>query len=253
MLSKSAPPYRRFRFVVVVEGFTKSIFPCDNLRMGRNIDEIPPLELLVIQSDYEARKITVPELRKKHNLSDIGLRTLMTREGWELRRRPNGMAPKNPVGRPRIYDPDIHPEWAKGFFMLGWTWKRVSEAMRIPEKTLKDWAGTYSEFSDAVNFGRSGSDVDVVESLYNRAIGYAHKEEKIFCHQGHVTRVETRKYYAPDVRAQEIYLSRRRPEVWRESKNVDVTDRTLRREVPANFEIEIEADFEEVVAGQLEV
>lgn len=211
--------------------------------MGRNIDEITPLELLVMRRDYEAREISVPEWRKKYDVSDIGLRTLRKRHGWRSRRQEPEPPPKKPVGRPRIYDPDVHPEQIKGLALLGLTWKRMSEIVMIPEKTLKNWTLTYPEFKDAVSVGRELADVDVVRGLYERATGYEVEEDKIFNVEGELKRVKLIKHYPPDVRAQTTWLSRRQPEVWRESKNVDFTDRTLRTSIPSAEPVTDEENF----------
>lgn len=218
--------------------------------MGRDITKITPLELLEIQQAYENKTMTVPKLRQYYGISDVGLRKLRKRHGWKLRRKPKAPQPKKPVGRPSGYDSVKHPTQAKELFLLGLTFPEVAKKMMVPEGTLRSWARTYPDFSRAIADGRENADKEVAKSLFARATGYTVKEEKIFCYQGEVTRVETLKHYPPDVRAQEIWLARRRPEVWRESRNVDLTARALRTELPVAEPVTDEQEFQELVEAQ---
>ena len=84
---------------------------------------------------------------------------------------------------------------------------------------------------------RSAADARVAESLYHRAVGYAHKAEEIKVINGEVVRVRTTKRYPPDVTACIFWLKNRQRAKWRgrpdpEVPAVDFRE-MLRREVEA--------------------
>ena len=62
----------------------------------------------------------------------------------------------------------------------------------------------------------------VAESLYHRARGYVHEEDKIFQHEGMPVIVPTMKHYAPDTNACSLWLRNRQPDKWRDQKNISL-------------------------------
>ena len=52
-------------------------------------------------------------------------------------------------------------------------------------------------------------------------MGYSHENEKIFCHQGAVTRVSTIEHYPPDTTAAIFWLKNRQTAHWRDKKEVE--------------------------------
>ena len=52
---------------------------------------------------------------------------------------------------------------------------------------------------------------------FERAKGYTHKSEQVFCYLGKIKRATIIKQYPPDTVACIIWLKNRRPEVWREN------------------------------------
>ena len=71
------------------------------------------------------------------------------------------------------------------------------------------------EFSKVLSAAKEEADLAVINSLYHRALGYSHPEEKIFCNEGQVTRVETVKHYPPDTAAGVFWLTNRQRQAWR--------------------------------------
>ena len=67
------------------------------------------------------------------------------------------------------------------------------------------------------------ADERVEAALYERARGYSHKDVDIKCFEGHVIKTPYIKHYPPDVQAAMFWLKNRKPEVWRDKVDVDVS------------------------------
>lgn len=66
---------------------------------------------------------------------------------------------------------------------------------------------------------------DLVEaSLFSRAVGYSHPDEKLYLIDNKIERAKTTKHYAPDTTAAIFWLKNRQPDKWRENYQFDVHD-----------------------------
>lgn len=94
----------------------------------------------------------------------------------------------------------------------------MADVIGVSEQTLNSWKEKHPSFLESIKKGKAQADANVAERLYERAMGYSHPEEKIFCNQvatriekgiGEdktvttsvkqvVTRVNTIKHYPPD-------------------------------------------------------
>ena len=63
----------------------------------------------------------------------------------------------------------------------------------------------------------------VEASLFRRATGYSHPEEKVFFNQGEIITHPITKYYPPDTQDAMFWLRNRQPEDWKEKTEGDVT------------------------------
>lgn len=129
---------------------------------------------------------------------------------------------KNPNGRPSKYK-DIDLELVKRLAMLGLTDKEIAKSLNIAESTLNLYKKKHKRFSESLKNGKEIADAKVAESLYKRACGYEHPEEKIFCSEGEIVRANTIKHYPPDTAAAFIWLKNRQPEKWRDKREVEDT------------------------------
>ena len=91
----------------------------------------------------------------------------------------------------------------------------LAEFFEISVSTLKRWCKKYPSFGEAINKGKEESDFNVVKSLYSRAVGYSHPEEKVFMHDGEPVIVNTTKHYPPDTVACLAWLNNRQRDTWR--------------------------------------
>lgn len=117
------------------------------------------------------------------------------------------------------------PEYAKiaekVYARLHATDKDVAAILSVSVSTIVKWTKENPDFAEARARGKSVADDKVEASLFQRAIGYSHPEEKVFCNQGEVTKVETTKHYPPDATAMIFWLKNRRPQAWRERHDVN--------------------------------
>ena len=129
---------------------------------------------------------------------------------------------------------------AEGLLRLG-AWARdglsdeqISASMGIVPSTLYAWKRDHSEISEALKKGKDVIDVQVENALLKRALGYTFTEttreritdydpdtgEKIGTHL-EITKTVV-KEVQPDTTAQIFWLKNRRPETWRDKKDIGV-------------------------------
>lgn len=134
---------------------------------------------------------------------------------------------KKKMGRPSIFN-DTVKEQIYQMYKLGLTDKQVADVIGVCPKTLENWKQD-KDFLLALKDIKAVADSMVEVSLFKRATGYSHKEEKVFCNaNGEVTKVETIKHYAPDITAMIFWLKNRQPEKWREKNEVELAVQSIK-------------------------
>ena len=130
---------------------------------------------------------------------------------------------KKKAGAPTKYKPE-YCELATNYCLLGATDVDLAEFMEVNESTIHLWKKTHPEFSKAIKEGKEIADSKVAQSLYNRALGYSHKETKIATHEGQITdSKEFIKHYAPDPTSCIFWLKNRQKDKWRDKQDVGLT------------------------------
>jgi len=110
---------------------------------------------------------------------------------------------------------------------LGMTDTQMSEFFEVSEVTLNSWKKKDPLFLKSLKNGKRVSDENVKVSLYHRAVGYSHPEEKTFCNNGEIVTHETIKHYPPDPTSMIFWLKNRQPGKWRDKQHVEVDVLTL--------------------------
>lgn len=105
--------------------------------------------------------------------------------------------------------------------LLGATDVQLADFFGVCEKTIHNWAAEEPEFKAARRRGKMIADAEVSNSLYQRANGYSHPEEKIFCQDGQIVRANTTRHYPPETIACIFWLKNRQPEDWRDKTDID--------------------------------
>lgn len=124
--------------------------------------------------------------------------------------------------------------WARD----GLTDEQMAKNMNISASTFYDWKKKYSEISEALKKNKAIVDYEVENALLKRALGYSYTETTKERHYNEnkneyemIVTKEVTKQVVPDTTAQIFWLKNRKPDMWRDKKDVDVsknTDDTLK-------------------------
>ena len=125
------------------------------------------------------------------------------------------------AGRPANYKKE-YDEQAYKLCLLGATDKEMADFFNVKEQTINNWKKNHPSFFESIKRGKIVADANVAKSLYNRALGYYHPEDKIFNDNGEPIIVPTVKHYPPDPTAAIFWLKNRKPAEWREKRDVQV-------------------------------
>lgn len=107
----------------------------------------------------------------------------------------------------------------EGWARDGLTDEQISSNMGITTSTLYVWKNKYSEISEALKRGKEVIDRQVENALLKRALGYKYDEVTI---EGGVETKRVTKEVVPDTTAQIFWLKNRKPDAWRDKKDVDL-------------------------------
>ncbi len=100
--------------------------------------------------------------------------------------------------------------------LLGLTDERIAELLHVSTAVLNKWRKQQPGFARAFERGRDLADAKIAKALYQRALGYSHKAEKIsFGKDGEVLRAAYTMHYPPDAACLAFYLSNRTRALWR--------------------------------------
>lgn len=129
---------------------------------------------------------------------------------------------KDKGGRPTKYKQE-YTRIAKKMCELGATDFDVVQALGVSRSTFYKWRHEHGEFSDALKAGKACADERVEMSLYRKAVGYEHEAVKIFQFQGQEVVVPYTEIQHPDTTAAIFWLKNRKPEEWRDKKEISVS------------------------------
>lgn len=118
----------------------------------------------------------------------------------------------------------------------GRSFEETAEIIGISTSTLYLWVNEKQEFSIAFREARAIADDLVEAALFQRAIGYKHKAQKWFQHEGHSWAEEYQEQYPPDTKAAQFWLTNRRPKDWRDKQHIEHSG-----------EIENKSDLQEIL------
>jgi hypothetical protein len=148
-------------------------------------------------------------------------------------RRPEAPKQKRRPGRPSKYKPEF-AERVTDYCLLGATNEELARIFKVRDTTIPEWIDRYPEFAEAIKKGREIADANVAKALYRRAIGWTQPAVKI------ATKIEVlpdgtevksehivpyTEHFPPDTAAAFIWLKNRRPDLWRDRKEVSSTSK----------------------------
>jgi hypothetical protein len=148
-------------------------------------------------------------------------------------------------GRPSKYDEKYHPKLAYFMALARLKDSQIAEQLNIALSTLSKWKNEHPEFMESLKRGKEDPDDAVQGALIKRALGYQVEEvtkerRKIYDDDGNeigTEMVPTKvvvKDMAPDTTACIFWLKNRRPEQWREKKEIEMDIYVLK---PEQYEV----------------
>lgn len=119
--------------------------------------------------------------------------------------------------------------WARN----GLTDEQIAKNLGISKDTFYKYKKEYTDFSDSLKRGKEVIDVEVENALLKRALGYKYNEvtkelivdKETGEEELKVTKVVT-KEVVPDTTAQIYWLKNRKPEDWRDKKEIEHSGNT---------------------------
>lgn len=93
--------------------------------------------------------------------------------------------------------------------------RAIAQSLGIKRETLWAWKKANPKITNVLQEAEEERLNKVEHSLYERAIGYEHKETKMFCYKGSIVSEDTIKRYPPETAAIQYYLNNRNPEKWK--------------------------------------
>lgn len=125
---------------------------------------------------------------------------------------------KKKNGRPTAYKEEYN-EQVRKLCLLGATDERIGNFFNVSEATVNNWKIQHPRFFESIREGKEVADANVANALYNKAIGFSHKEMKVFNNQGEILTHEVDKHYPPDTGAAFIWLKNRGG--WKDKQEVE--------------------------------
>ena len=118
----------------------------------------------------------------------------------------------------------------QGWARDGLSNEQIAHNIGINKDTLYEWQKRFSDFSDALKKGKEVVDREVENALLKRALGYEYDEvtqEPVTDKDTGITemRVTKRvtKQIVPDVTAQSFWLKNRKPDEFRDKRDVELS------------------------------
>lgn len=125
-------------------------------------------------------------------------------------------------GRKGYWIPEF-VERAYKLALLGLTDEQIGIAFGVARTVIDYWKQHKPEFVEALERGKDEADSNVAHSLYQRAIGYHHKDTVINMYKGKIIKTIVTKYYPPDAYACLKWLAIRQPEKWADIQKIELS------------------------------
>ena len=101
--------------------------------------------------------------------------------------------------------------------------EQIAHNMGIRRSTLSEWKKRFPDITDALKKNKNIVDIEVENALYKRAVGYEFEETTIEIDDVGKKKVKkTIKQMAPETLASIFFLKNRKPEDWRDKREVEV-------------------------------
>ena len=111
----------------------------------------------------------------------------------------------------------------RGWCRDGLTEEQIAHNIGISVTTLNSWKRRFPSFLKAIKESKEVADRIVENALYKNATGYEYEEEEYTTYpDGSMKHIIKKKEARPDKTAQIFWLKNRKPEQWRDQKNIQM-------------------------------
>jgi len=138
-------------------------------------------------------------------------------------KKKNGKKKKS-VGRPSLFKESFVADVEK-LSTCGLTDVELAEYFKVDVSTINNWKKSFPQFFESIKKGKNVADGKVIQSLYNRALGYSHPDVNISNYKGEITVTPIIKHYPPDVASCIFWLINRQRTEWKRNGFEDDGDR----------------------------
>jgi len=130
---------------------------------------------------------------------------------------------KNKVGRPTKLKDIDHKQLYK-LLLLGLSDEQLADFYNVTRTTLENWKHN-DKFLTTYQEGKILADTEVITALRKAAIGYSYKETREYQNsEGKTVKKEIKhKHKPPEVGAIRMYLAGRKPKIWGDKKQIEIT------------------------------
>ena len=109
----------------------------------------------------------------------------------------------------------------EGWARDGLTDEQIAKNMGVSVSTLNNWKNKYVEILESLKRGKEVVDRLVENALLKRALGFSYTE---ITYEGGVETKRVVKEVVPDTTAQIFWLKNRKPEDWRDKREITTDD-----------------------------
>jgi hypothetical protein len=104
---------------------------------------------------------------------------------------------------------------------MGATDQELAKFFEVSLDTIHEWSNVNEEFSESRKVGKDACDNRVERSLYQKAMGFYRKAEKIVLIEDVPTVVHYQEYVPPSDTAMIFWLKNRRRDKWRDRQEIE--------------------------------
>jgi hypothetical protein len=127
------------------------------------------------------------------------------------------------MARPKKYKKEFDEQAEKLCIIYGSDDKKLAQFFDVNVATINRWKNEFEKFCESIKRGKDVYDTEHVEvSLRERACGYEHPEEKVFCQDGKIITHQQIKHYPPETTAAIFWLKNRHPGRWKDVKRTEM-------------------------------
>lgn len=107
----------------------------------------------------------------------------------------------------------------QGWARDGLSMDQIASNVGVARSTFFNWKSENQMLSDALLINREIADRQVENALFKIAKGFHYTEDKIAPSGARISNVKS--YQAPNVGAIKLWLSNRKPDIWREKQSIE--------------------------------